>query len=374
MVTLTEPRKDDNLPEWLAQFKRELNQNKTEQHIAPSNGKNESKSPYSTATYKNAESVLLSISGQPRLNASDYNPFSFDDLAGYHDAIAKLKSLGLSPKANYDDQGIISALNQFHGLKSRPALKPILFVGDEEAEIEPLLQATIDALAMPTIKLNIQEGPGGLPAMALTANKTAVDTSKSASPFPWIADNYGLLIVEELENWDVFFDENYEFSNGYQPFMPIRLTPSGQELISLLKKCVDNVNVQILCTTFNREDVSSVVLDEFGTFNEISIDKPNKTERVEVWNKLSNKHPSLRGLNSAELADLTDNLTRRDIKMIAEDAISEAYQSGLTKGSCNSVTRENLFEKIILRQDKNSPAFVKLEDVLVNSFARSFDL
>ena len=145
-------------------------------------------------------------------------------------------------------------------------------------------------------------------------------------------------------------------------------------MISLLKKCVDNVNVQILCTTFNREDVSSVVLDEFGTFNEISIDKPNKTERVEVWNKLSNKHPSLRGLNSAELADLTDNLTRRDIKMIAEDAISEAYQSGLTKGSCNSVTRENLFEKIILRQDKNSPAFVKLEDVLVNSFARSFDL
>lgn len=374
MVVLADQRKDDNLPEWLAQFKRELNQNKTEEKKQKPDNKNEIKTPYSNSTFKTAESVLMSIGGKPQLNASDYNPYSLDDLAGYQEAVLKLKNLGLTGKNDALDDGVVNALNRFHGLKSRPALKPILFIGEDEAEVQPILQATIDALSTATIKIEIQEGPGGLPAMALTANKTAVDLSKGVSPFPWIADHNGLIILEEIENWDVFLDEDFEFSSGFQPFMPIRLTPSGQELIELLRKCVDNVNVQIICTTYDRDEISPIVLDEFGSFNEIVIDKPNKTERVEVWNKLSNIHPSLRGLNNSELADLTDNLTRRDIKTIAEDAITEAYQSGLSKGSCNSVTKENLYEKIILRQDKNSPAFTKLENALVNSFARSFDI
>ena len=372
MVALTDPMKDDNLPEWLAQFKRELNQNKNKEQATQSQ-KSKEQAPYSSQTFKNAESVLMSIGDKSRLNAANNSPFSLDDLAGYQDAVTKLKDLGLSPNGDFENQGIVGALNQFHGVKSKPALKPILFIGENQEEIEPLLQATIDALGTATIKLSIQEGPAGLPAMALTANKSALDLAKNISPFAWVADNNGLIIIEELESWNVFFDDDLEYTNGFQPFMPLRLTPSGQELITLLRKCVENVNVQIICTTYEKDEISPIVLSEFGTFNEISIEKPNKTERVEVWNKLSNNHPSLRGLNNSELAELTDNLTRRDIKMIAEDAISEAYQSGLSKGSCNSVTKENLYEKIILRQDKNSPAFIKLEDALVNSFSRSFD-
>lgn len=364
----TNNQQDNNLPEWLSQFRQELNNAKNkparpEVDVAAS-------TKYDNPNFKSTESIMMPVDGKP-VAASGYHPFAFMDLAGYTSAVNSLRNLGIGGKNDKVNDGVMNALNRFHGVSSRPAVRPILLVSDDSEEIEPLLQATIDEFEMPTVRLELQEAMNGLPAMSVTANKSAVTQSKNKAPLSWISDNGGLLILDRIEDWEMFFEGDVD---EMSPFGPIKLSPVGSEVISLVEKCSNNPQVQILCTTCDREEIPYEMYEMLGQVNEIVIDKPTTTERVELWNKLSGKHPSLRGLNNQELADLTDNLSRHDLEMIAQDAVSEAYQSGLQRGACKSVTRENVFEKIILRQDKNSESFHRLEEALVSAFSSSFDI
>lgn len=350
---------DSNLPEWLSQFRKELNASKSQDENADK------------TNFKNADAIMMPLDSK-HFAAGDYHPFAFLDLAGYKEAISSLKKIGVGNNNERVNDGIITALNRFHGVTSRPALRPILIEGETPEEIEPLIQATIDEFGMPTVRLQLQETMNGLPAMSVTANKSALTNTKNKSPLTWISENNGLLIIENVEDWTMFFDEPDE--DSMNPFLPIKLTPTGSELISLVAKSIDNPQVQILCTTNDEGYIPGEMWDMLGQVNKIKVDRPTKAERLEVWNKLSSKHPSLRGLSNSELSELTENLSRHELEVIAQDAVSEAYQSGLQKGACRQVTRENVFEKIILRQDPKSPEFKRLEEALVSSFALSFNI
>lgn len=364
---LNNDQKDNNLPEWLAQFREELNTAKT-----GDNAKSQSHTaPYDNPEFKSSNSIMMGGATQKVPQTEEYRPFAFMDLAGYKAAVNGLKKIGVGNHNDKINDGIVSALNRFHGVASRPALRPILMIGESIEEINPLVQATVDELSLPTVRLELQEAMNGMPAMAVTANKSALNQSKNRSPLTWVSDNSGVLILERVEDWTMFFDEPEDEDN---PFFPIKLTPTGSELINLVERAAKNPQVQLICTTCEKEAIPFEVWDMLGQVNEIVIEKPTRSERIELWNKLSGKHPSLRGLNNHELAELTENLSRRDLEMIAQDAVSEAYQSGLQRGACKSVTRENIYEKIILRTDKNSSNYRKLEDALVKAFTSSFDI
>lgn len=117
----------ENLPEWLSQFKKELNKNKPViQTPTATQQQQQPQSPYPNADFKNAESVLMNATGGEELVASDYHPFAFMDLAGYENCIKRLKYLGIGASAKDKSAGIITALNKFHGLKSRPDRKSVV--------------------------------------------------------------------------------------------------------------------------------------------------------------------------------------------------------------------------------------------------------
>ncbi len=364
-------KKNDGVPEWLAQFRRELagseESPKTEPEV-------EKKTPYANADFQKAESVLLSANGAQTHAHNDYHAFALSNLAGYEKAITRLRFLGFGDKSSAQNDSVIAALNRFHGMSSRPALRPILIIGESPEEIEPLLNATSDELMCPTVKLAIQDTPSGLPGIAAAANKSCMDISRGKPPLVAISENNGLLIMENIEDWSIFFEEeSFDGPDGPQPMMPVRLTPAGREFLSLIEHCADNPRVQIICTTCEQELIPLELLDIIGDMDEVKIEPPNKSERIAIWNELANRHPSLRGLNNAELANYCESLSRHDIEVVAQEAITEAYNSGLKRGFCNSVTRENLMEKIILRQEPGTVVFAMLEDALVNNFARSFE-
>lgn len=365
-------KKNDNIPEWLAQFKRELAG--SEQSSEPEVKKNE-KASYENADFKDAESILHSANGLQGVAASDYHPFAYVDLAGYEKAVTKLKFLGFGDRTQSQNESIINALNRFHGMTSRPALKPLVMIGDTPEEIEPLLNATADELSCATVRLMIQDTPTGLPGIAAAANKTCINLSRGKTPLLWLAENDGLLIIENVEDWSIFFDEDpFDLGDSMQPIVPVKLTPAGKEFLGLIEKCVENPKVQIICTACDQEMIPEEILDLLGDFSEVNIELPTKSERIQLWNQLSNNHPSLRGLNNSELADFCEGLTRHEIEVIANEAIAEAYNSGLKRGYCDSVTRENLMEKIILRLDPKSEVFKRIEDALVSTFLNSFEI
>jgi SpoVK/Ycf46/Vps4 family AAA+-type ATPase len=363
---------EDKLPDWLNQFKQELNGAKTID--TSKNPEPKQQTRYSNADFKDAESMLLNATGGEALSASDYHPFAFMNLAGYDSCVKKLKYLGISNTEKSKNSSMVAALNKFHGIPSRPALKPIVFIGDSTEEIEPLLQATTDELSCATIKMSVQETPAGLPAIVSQANKTAVQLAHGRAPLMCLSENSGLLIIENLEDWTPFFEgSSFEFGDGEHSVFSIHLTPAGKEFINLIEACVKNPNVQIICTTTCPEDIPTHLLDILGNVSEVKVEKPNIQERRQLWTKLASTHPSLRGLNFEELSKLTKHLTRTDIEKVVQEAIAESYNTSLRAGKCDSVKRENLFEKILLRQDKNTEEFKRIEEVLVDSFAHSFD-
>ena len=365
----------DNLPDWLAQFKKELKGGKPmvqPTDVAPV--PQEQKNPYPNADFQSAESILLNATGGEQLVASDYHPFAFVELPGYENCIKRLRNLGIGATEKDKSSGIVNALNKFHGLKSRPAMKPIVFVGESTDEINPILEATAQQMSCPTIKMSIQETPTGLPAILAQANKTAIQISKNKPPLLWLSENNGLLVLENLEDWKPFFEgQSLEFGDGSTSFIHIQLTPAGKEFLSLIEVCADNPNVQIIASTTCADEVPVRMLDILGDVSEVKVEKPTNSERMQIWNNLANTHPSLRGLNFDELTTLTAHLTRADIEKVAQEAIADSYNAGLQFGKCDRIKRENLFEKILLKQDKDSEEFKKIEDVLVDSFAHSFE-
>ncbi len=363
---------EEQLPDWLEQFKQELNGAKSLSETAKEEPKQQTR--YANADFKSAESVLLNATGGESLVASDYHPFAYLNLAGYDSCIKRLKYLGIANSEKSNKTGMITALNKFHGIASRPALKPIIFVGESVEEIEPLLQATTDELACATIKMSVQETPAGLPAIMSQANKTAVTLARGKAPLVWLSENAGLLIIESLEDWTPFFEgSSFEFGDGERSIFSIHLTPAGKEFINLIEVCVKNPNVQVLCTTTCTDDIPSHFVDILGNFSEVKVEKPNMQERRQLWTKLANSHPSLRGQNFEELSTLTAHLSRADIEKVVQEAIAESYNTSLREGKCDNIKRENLFEKILLKQDKTSEEFKKIEEVLVENFADSFE-
>ena len=363
----------DNLPEWLAQFKKEL-KNDQKAASATASAADKQQTPYANADFQNAESILLNACGGEDLVASDYHPFAFVELPGYENCIKRLKHLGIAGGARDKSAGIINALNKFHGLKSRPALKPIVFIGEDIDEVQPILEATAQQMSCATIKMSVQETPAGLPAILAHANKTALQLSHGRSPLMWLSENNGLLVLENLEDWKPFFEgRTLEFGDGSQSFISIQLTPAGKEFLGLVEVCADNPNVQIIASTTCADEVPAQMMEILGEVSEVKVEKPTDAERKQIWNNLANTHPSLRGLNFDELAILTKHLTRADIEKVALEAIAESYNSGLKYGKCDRIKRENLFEKILLKQDKDSEEFKRLEDVLVDSFAHQFE-
>ena len=370
-ANVNKAKSTNDLPEWLAQFKRELNGKQENKETTP---KTQQNSPYPNADFQSAESILLNATGGEELVASDYHPFAFMDLAGYESCIKQLKNLGIAASEQDKSSGIIAALNKFHGLKSRPALKPIVFVGESTEEIGPILEATAKQLSCPTIKMSIQQTPMGTPAILAHANKTAMQISEGKPPLVWMSENDGLLVLENLEDWRPFFEgSSLEFGDGGHSFISIQLSPAGKEFLRLVEVCADNPNVQIICSTTCAEDVPARMLEILGDVSEVKVEKPTNAERRQIWNKLANTHPSLRGLNFEELSNLTEHLTRAQIEKVVQEAIADSYNSGLKVGKCDRIKRENLFEKILLKQDKNSSEFKKIEDVLVSNFAHQFE-
>lgn len=364
----------DNLPEWLEQFKKELNDNKPQAKNSEKQATNTQQPKVSHSDFQNAESILMNATGGPQLVASDYHPFAFMELAGYENCIKRLKYLGIGASEKDKSSGIVSALNKFHGLKSRPALKPIIFIGESDEEINPILEATAQQLSCATIRMSVQDSPAGMPAILAQANKTAMQVSHGKPPLVWLSENNGLLILENLEDWGPFFDgQSIEFGDGVKSFISIQLSPAGKEFLNMVEICSENPNVQILCSTTYAEDVPPRMMEILGDVSEVKVEKPTSEERRQIWNKLANTHPSLRGQNFEELSSLTEHLTRAQIEKVVQEAIAESYNSGLKFGKCDRIKRENLFEKILLKQDKNSKEFKKIEDVLVEDFAHQFD-
>lgn len=352
---------DNNLPDWLTQFRKELQNKEAESSSLNDEGENDmissNKMKSDTASHKASE---------------DIKPILLKDLVGYENAITKLYMQGIC-FPNPIDQDVIASLNKFYGLENQPCNDPILIYGESEDDTDPFAFAIVDEFDDPTVVIDFGMSGNNVPAVAVSANREVMKHCKNKSALDWISKNNGILVLKQLENWNIpFVDDNFEEELVAPGIFALKIAQGGQEVLNMIFDAIHNPNVQIIATSYDREYIRPEVLEQLGNYLEIEIKAPDDNERKDVWEEQISAHPSCIELDAHHFAKLSEGLFRSEIRQCAEEAVRSAYRRSLATGKVETLTPIDIYEKLIHRVDRNSDSYKYMEDQLIKQFNDSF--
>ncbi len=296
----------------------------------------------------------------------------YEAISGYARAIQDMRELGIGLKNSSEYQELTTLLNSMHGINKKPILDTIVLSSDNREDANRFMLATLGELDLPTVHMCMEENLSGMPLLCVSARD--INATKTNSLRDLLAGP-GVLVLEDLDTWISPVSPNLEDSNS--AFMMVQLTRGAREAVSLIEEAVANPDIYVIATVADINDIEGFFFDLIGRITEVEIEPPSPEERVEIWNNLAIDHPSLRGINKAELVRLSAGMSRFDICMAVREAIEAAYKQGLSKRAYVEVTKENLFDKLAAYQPLESKEYKELEDAVVASFmsdiSRDFD-
>ncbi len=299
------------------------------------------------------------MGGKEREEALDYA-----SAAGYIDAIKAMREMGVGMGDDPAFKDLIDMLNDLHGLPSKPALDTILMRCPAREDANHLMMATLGELDRPTVHMRMEESFQGMPLLCVSAH--AVDIPRNGS-LADVFQNGGVLVLEDIDYWSSPLSGDGE--EGGALFM-MQLTRGAREAVSLVRSAVESPDVHVIATCADLAAIDDFFLDMLEPLTLVDIDLPTPAERVQIWDRIAADHPSIRGINRADLVRLSSNMPRVDIYSAAREAIEEAYKIGLAQRRYQPVTRDNLFDKLAAYQPLDSTEYEELENEVIRDFKR----
>lgn len=294
-------------------------------------------------------------------------PLTYANLAGYGAVIESMRSLGLGMSQDDEFKDLVELLNARHGLTQMPAMDSILFRAPVREDANRFVVATIGELGLPAVQMRMEENIQGLPVLCISAR---ADMMPKQSSLQDVFKNGGVLVLEDLDLWT---SPSFDLPEDGPAFFMMQLTRGAREAVEMIRSSVDNPDVYVFATAATEGSVDPFFLDSLEPITVIDIDHPTAEERVEIWMDIAHRHPSLRGINKADLVRYSANMPRFDIYMAARDAVEEAYKAGLASKHYVPVTRDNLFDKLAAYQPLESEEYLQLEDAVLKDFRRGLD-
>ncbi len=299
--------------------------------------------------------------------AQEEEPLTYQNLAGYDGAKQAMRTLGIGMAGDEDFTSLVDLLNARHGLSQMPALDSILFRSPVREDANRFVVATVGELNLPAVHMRMEENIQGLPVLCVSARADMIPKQNSMQD---VFKNGGILILEDLDLWT---SPAMDLAEEGPAFFMMQLTRGAREAVELIRSSVENPDVYVFATSSTDGAIDPFYLDSLEPITVIDIDYPTPEERIELWMDISRKHPSLRGINKADLVRLSANMPRFDIYMAARDAVEEAYKAGLATKAYVPVTRDNLFDKLAAYQPLESAEYTELEDAVLMDFRRGLD-
>ncbi len=289
------------------------------------------------------------------------------NVAGYGKVIRMMRDMGIGMSEDEDFKELVSMLNARHGLPKMPALDSIMFRSPVREDANRFVMAVVGELGLPAVHMRMEESLQGLPVLCISARADALPKQSAMQD---IFKNGGVLILEDLDMWS---SPMLDLADEGPALLMMQLTRGAREAVELIRTSAENPDVYVFATTSTEGIVDPFYLDALDPITLIDIDYPTPEERVEIWMDISHRHPSLRGLNKAELVRLSANMPRFDIYMAARDAVEDAYKAGLSQKRYVPVTRDNLFDKLAAYQPLESEEYSELEAEVLKDFSRELD-
>ncbi len=293
--------------------------------------------------------------------------FTYDSIAGYGEAVAHMRSLGVGLAGNPEFDQFVSLLNARHGLDAAPASDCLMFCSDAREDASRFMMATVGELGLPAVRMRMEETFQGVPMLCVSAQAS---DPESLAALRRGFERGGVLVLEDVDLWGSPLADQADDMMG---FLMAAMSRGAREAVGLIRQAVENPEVYVLASASSLEAVDPFFYDLLFPISCIDINLPTAVERDDIWMDIARQHPSMRSLNRDELVRLSANLPRYDIYMAVREAVEEAYKQGLVQRRYLPVSRENLFDKLAAYQPLDSAEYAELEKLVVSDFASGLD-
>ena len=294
--------------------------------------------------------------------------FDYSSLVGYDEAISAMRDIGVGLQEDQGFMSFVAMLNSRHGLSRMPVVDTLLFRAPAIEDASRFVEATVGELGLPVLHMAIEEGPSGSSVLSVTAqsnNRPRMNRAHNRFAGP------GILVLEDLEAW--FVPEHPEPMEGIGGILMANMSRGAREAMGLIRSAVEDPNVFVLATASTTSDPDPYFYDLLEPITVIDIGYPNDKERADIWAEIARAHPSLRGVDRADLVRLSDGMVRSDMYMAAQEAVEDAYKMGLVRRRYVPVTSQNLFDKLAACQPFDSESYHALEDAVIDDFRNDLD-
>lgn len=298
---------------------------------------------------------------RPRLTP---RPSSFAELVGFDAAVEDVRALGIGIKDDDEYRLLMDTLRVQHGIDGLSAAGSIVFRTSSREDAGMLMSAVAGELGLPTLRVQMQPGPQGLPALCVT---TAADRPVRMNNNRLSLETPGVLVLEDIDMWGAPLIEAASATEG-EGIVFASMSRAAREAFGLIGSAVENPDVYVLASIAGDTPDQGYLYDLMEPMNIVDLYLPDEVERRQVWNAIALEHPSVRTLDLSRLTRVSRNLSRFDIVSAGREAVEDAYRRGLKERRYIPVSQSMMFEHIANFQPLESEEYRFLEEAVASEF------
>ena len=304
----------------------------------------------------------------PQVPPTNAHSLNYGNLAGYGEAVAAVRELGVGLERDKGFQNFIGMMNSRHGLDRMPALDTLLFRAAVVEDATRFVDATIGEIGLPVLRMSMEEGFQGAPVLCVT---TFGDSRPRMNHTHNRFDGPAILVLDDLDTWSM--PQVPENSEGLMGLVMANMSRGAREAINMIRAAVEDPDVYVLATSSFIGEVDPFFYEILEPLTIIEIALPNEEDRDEIWREIMHDHPSTRPLDRKALVRFSAGIPRYDIYMAARAALEDAYKAGLVHRAYLPVTPQNIYDKLAACLPLDSDEYRAIEDEVVRSFRGELD-
>lgn len=291
----------------------------------------------------------------------------FRDLAGYEGAIQKMKTLGFGAESDARYAAFLNMLSRRHGVEPHITSMPMVFRSQAREDATYFMHAVVGELDQPSVRMHVETTSQGLSMLSVSATS---DFKSKQQLMQMNLDRPMTLILEDVDLW---FESLPTLQQIEDPSVQGGVAHGVREAISMVRPAIMNPNITVVASCSIESELDSLFFGILEPATVVDIDLPTQQERMDLWEWLADKFPSLRYFDYGELARLTDSLTRYDICSAASEVVDQAYRESISRKAYVPVTKPNLYEKIASFLPLDSEEYEEAQEKVLERFRKELD-
>lgn len=295
--------------------------------------------------------------------------FNYDSISGFDSVINKMGKLGIGRDKDPEFRNFISMLNKRHGVSQMPGVGTLIFSSPSREDANYFMVATVGEMKIPAVRMRLDYNAQGQPVLCIMASS---DFKTRISNLSRIGFNTPtVLILEDLDLWNLPVSE--VSLEEPKDLLQAQISRGAREAVALIRMALESPEVTVFISASHPEDIEGYYLDGLDQYRVIDIDLPNTEERKAVWRSAQDAHPSLRGLDVAQMAEFSSTMSRFEIFAVTTEAVEHAYKKSLEEERFVAVHTDDIVARLSNFQPLESEEYQKMEELVVDDFRKTLD-